>query len=87
MEQSTSWEANSLSATQEVPRLIWNPKVHFLVHISPPLVPVLSQMHLVHTFPPYLPKILQCPKRLWSLPSFLSNGYQGLFPWGKAAGA
>jgi hypothetical protein len=23
-----------------------------------------------------------CPERIWGLPSLLSNGYQGLFPWG-----
>jgi len=27
-----------------------------------------------------------CPDRLWGAPSLLSNGYQGLFPWDKAAG-
>jgi hypothetical protein len=27
------------------------------------------------------------PERLWGLPSLLSNGYQGLFPWGKTGGA
>jgi hypothetical protein len=26
------------------------------------------------------------PERLWSPPSLLSNGYQGLFPGGKVAG-
>jgi hypothetical protein len=45
MEQSYSWEANSHSATQEIPRILWNPKVH------------LSQMNPVRTFPLYFPKI------------------------------
>jgi hypothetical protein len=27
------------------------------------------------------------PERLWGPPILLSNGYQELFPWGKAAGA
>jgi hypothetical protein len=27
------------------------------------------------------------PERLWGPPSLLPNGYQMLFPWGKAAGA
>jgi hypothetical protein len=67
MEQSTSWEANSHSASQ-IPRLLWKPKVHYRVHNS------LSQMHLVH-IPPYFPKthsniILPSRPRSheWSLP-------------------
>jgi hypothetical protein len=57
MEQSCSWEAKSNSASQELLRLLCTPKVHYRVHNSPPLIPILSQMHPVHNFPPCFRKI------------------------------
>jgi len=48
MEQS-SWEANSHSATQEISQLSWNPKVHYHVHKSLTLIPILTQMNSPHS--------------------------------------
>ena len=49
MEQSPSWEANSFSDRQVIPRILRNPKVHYRGHKCPPPVPILSQLDSVHT--------------------------------------
>jgi hypothetical protein len=49
MEQSPSWEANRFAASQEIPRIPWNPNAHHCIHNSPPPVPILSQLNPVRT--------------------------------------
>ena len=48
MVQSPSWEANWFAASQEIPRISRNPKVHYRTHKSPAPVPILGQPNPVH---------------------------------------
>ena len=48
MEHSPSWEANQFLASQEIPLISWNSKVHYCNHKCPTSALILSQLDPVH---------------------------------------
>jgi hypothetical protein len=75
MEQNPSWETNRFSASQELPRIFWSPKVHYRIHKCPQPVPVLSQLNPIHA--PHLTFWLSILILSFHLRLVLPNG---LFP-------
>ena len=48
MVQSPSWEANWFAASEEIPRISRNPKLHYRTHKRPPPFSILGQPNPVH---------------------------------------
>ena len=85
MVHSPSWAANWFAASQEIPRISRNPKVHYLTHNRPPPVSILGQSNPVHIPTSHLleihpniihPSTPRSPQ--WSLSLLLSH--QDLIP-------
>ena len=57
MVQSPSWEANWFAASQEIPRISRNPKVHYRTHKRPSPISILGPPNPVHIPTSHLLKI------------------------------
>jgi hypothetical protein len=67
---SPSWGAANCAATQKFPTILRNPNIQYRIHKSPPLVPIVSHIHPIHSIPFYLSKIhftiVRPPTSRWS---------------------
>jgi hypothetical protein len=57
MEQSPSWKSNRFLASQEIPRILWNAKVHSRIYKCPPLVRIQSRIDPDHALISHFLKI------------------------------
>ena len=73
MEYRSSWETSRSSATQEFIRILYNPKIHYRIHNSPPPVLILRQID-----PVYAPHPTSL-KSIWILPCHLRLGLPSCF--------
>jgi len=73
IQQRLSWEANRFSASQEIPRILWRPNIHYRIHKYSPFFPILSQLDPFYTAHPtsWRPILTSSSHLRLGLPSYL----------------
>jgi len=56
-EQGSYWETKRFSASQKIPHILWNRKVHYRIHQHPLPVPILRQIDPVYAHTSHFLKI------------------------------
>ena len=80
--QSTSWAANWFAASQEIPCISRNPKVHYRTHKRPPPVSILGQNNPIKASHPTSLTLIPLTWRIWwahNSANKLQMGFNGAF--------